>query len=130
MQENCQYCRHGICQNFDRRKIPNFSNLTWAKRINCVIFGRNLRMMDVLLIYFEQIVNFFLLKYILTPVILWIASTSLAWMREITQKGEFFVFLWNFTTPQTYIHTYIIIQTYIRDSHDKFQVCNTVSLNL
>ena len=40
------------------------------KNINRDIFDKNLKMDDILLRYLEQIVNFFPLKYKLTPVVL------------------------------------------------------------
>ena len=40
-------------------KILNFLDFDWEKRINYDIFGNNLRMEDILLICFEQIVIFF-----------------------------------------------------------------------
>ena len=50
--------RHGICQIFYNSKIQEFFNFTREKRINCGIFGLKLRMEDVFLIHFQQIVSF------------------------------------------------------------------------
>ena len=47
------------------------------------IFGKNLRMEDVLFINFEQSVSFFPLKYKLTTVVLWKAFTFPAGIVEL-----------------------------------------------
>ena len=71
-----KHLRFGICQIFYTSKIKNFPNFIREKRANCDIFGQQLRKEDVLLINFEQFFSFcvifsFLLKYKLTPVVLW-----------------------------------------------------------
>ena len=57
--------RRGICYFFYNGKIPNFLNLTREKLVNRHIFGKKLRMEDVLLI-FEQIFALALLVALVT----------------------------------------------------------------
>ena len=55
--------RHGICEMFYARMIPKFLNLTQEKCVYRGIFGKKLRMEDILLNYFEQIVCFCAIIY-------------------------------------------------------------------
>ena len=61
--------RSGICQILYTRKIPKIFNFTQEKRIHCDIFGQKLRMDDVL--NKLSVCCNHLLKYKLTPVVLW-----------------------------------------------------------
>ena len=47
-----------MCKIFYTSYLPNFLNFTWEKRVKRDFFGQELRMEDVLLIYFEQIFIF------------------------------------------------------------------------
>ena len=55
--------RLGICQIFHTSIFQKFSILPETKRANRGIFGQNLKLQDVLLTYFEQIVSFCAFTY-------------------------------------------------------------------
>ena len=59
-------------------------NFTWKNTYIATLLANELRMKNVLLIYFEQF-SLFVLNCKLTPVILWKPTTYLAWIRQITQ---------------------------------------------
>ena len=52
------FVRQGICQIIYTSRIPKFFNFTWEVRVNRDIFGKKMKMENILLIYFEQIVSF------------------------------------------------------------------------
>ena len=76
-------------------------------------------MEDVLLIYFEQILIFYIfyiLKYKFTPGIVLKPTTTLAWIRRFKQTGLFLVFiLENFTPVENFTRTQKICVA--RDAH-------------
>ena len=70
-------------------RFPKFSILPQKKRVNCDIFGKKL--------FYK-----FLLKYKVTPVILW---KKWAWIQHFSQKRSFFLLVleW-FTRAQNFLH--------------------------
>ena len=73
---------------FNTSKILNFLDFTQEKGVNCDIFGKNLRMEVVLLVYVEQIViSYFYSNTNKLQFFLWEATRFLASVTQITHKG-------------------------------------------
>ena len=94
---------------------------TQEKRLTRDTFGKQMRMEDVLLIYFKQL-SFSLPKYKLTPVIFWKTTTSLALIRHIHRRGNFCV-----TSSKCHPSPKIAYTNQGRDFRDKIHVSGVVN---
>ena len=108
--------RRGICPFFYTSKIPNFFNFTRGKRVNGVICVKNLEW-RLFYSYISTDCQFFLLKDKLTLVIMWKATTSLAWIRQIIPTR--YVLILNKSKPSPKI----FYTNQDRDFRDKCHVC-------